>query len=165
MPLQCRLATIHRRGAAAAGGSLRCGRSSARPSARTLSSAPLASTVGFIGVGNMGGPMAANLSAAMDAGQSLVIFDVNAAAAAEVAVSLPNATVAGSVAEVAAQSATVITMVPETSHVEAVYLGGAPGHLHAPPPTTLPMVLWMTRRTAWWMQTAASSRTLRPARC
>eukprot|EP01046_Picozoa_sp_COSAG06_P097175 COSAG06_NODE_43283_length_373_cov_1.007299_1_plen_42_part_10 len=42
MPLQCRLATIHRRGAAAAGGSLRCGRSSARPSARTLSSAPLA---------------------------------------------------------------------------------------------------------------------------
>ena len=69
--------------------------------------------------------MAANLSAAMDAGQSLVIFDVNAAAAVEVADSLPNATVAGSVAEVAAQSETVITMVPETSHVEAVYLGGA----------------------------------------
>ena len=43
---------------------------------------------------------------------------------AEVASALPNATVASSVAEVAAQSSTVITMVPETSHVEAVYLGG-----------------------------------------
>lgn len=68
--------------------------------------------------------MAKNLSAAMADGQRLVIFDVNATAAAEIANALPNATVAGSVAEVAAQSATLITMVPETSHVEAVYLGG-----------------------------------------
>ena len=83
--------------------------------------------------------MATNLSKAMELagdGQKLMIYDVNGAGAAEVASALPNATVASSVAEVAAQSATIITMVPETSHVEAVYLGGESALLPCRAPAT-----------------------------
>jgi hypothetical protein len=79
------------------------GASLARP--RAMSTAQLAGTVGFIGVGNMGGPMVANLAAVLGPqGGRVVIFDVNSAAAAEIANGLPNASVAGSVAEVASAS-------------------------------------------------------------
>ena len=114
--------------------------------------------------------MATNLSKVMelaDDGQQLVIYDVNGAAAAEVASALSNATVASSVAEVAAQSATVITMVPETAHVEAVYLGGEIAPLAPHCPTQRPSNDQLPSRLVACLagQTRASSPTQGPARC
>ena len=74
--------------------------------------------IGFVGLGNMGGPMAANL---VKAGHEVTGYDVAtasldrlAAAGGKVASSLPEA--------VRGQEA-VITMLPAGSHVSQVYLG------------------------------------------
>jgi 3-hydroxyisobutyrate dehydrogenase len=83
--------------------------------------------VGFIGLGNMGGPMAANL---VKAGYTVTGFDpVDAArtAAAEAGVVL-----AGSPAEAVAAAEVVITMLPSGRHVLDVYQG-ADGLLAAAP--------------------------------
>lgn len=76
-------------------------------------------TIGFIGLGVMGLPMASNL---LKAGFSLVVFDIDK----DRAVRLPSSEkvkVAGSPAEVAAQVQTVILMLPNSPHVEAVING------------------------------------------
>jgi 3-hydroxyisobutyrate dehydrogenase len=75
-------------------------------------------TVGFIGLGNMGLPMARNL---LQAGHRLRAFDlvatqVDAAAAA-------GAGAATSVADAMAGAEVAITMLPEGRHVRAAYLG------------------------------------------
>jgi 2-hydroxy-3-oxopropionate reductase len=75
--------------------------------------------VGFIGVGTMGGPMAANLARA---GVSLIAHDATPAATAALA-GLPGVTVAGSPAEVAAQTAVLFTCLPNDGIVRQVYLG------------------------------------------
>ena len=62
-------------------------------------------TVGFIGLGTMGMPMAANLA---KAGVTLVVQDANPAAVAA-AGRMASVTVAGSAAAVAAQSAVMFT--------------------------------------------------------
>ena len=74
--------------------------------------------IGFIGLGNMGGPMAKNL---LKAGYKLKGYDVTPAAleAAKAAGLAP----AASAAEAARGVATVITMLPAGQHVRAVYLG------------------------------------------
>ena len=87
--------------------------------------------IGFIGLGNMGGPMAANL---VKAGHEVVVFDLSQAA-------LEHAVEAGAVAVESAQVAAegrdcVITMLPAGQHVEAVYLGDN-GLLANLSPTTL----------------------------
>ncbi|WP_431926162.1 NAD(P)-dependent oxidoreductase [Nonomuraea jabiensis] len=70
-------------------------------------------TVGFIGLGVMGRPMAANL---VKAGYRLVVHrDSEAARAA-----LPEAQFVSSAAEVAAQAAVIVLMLPDTPDVEAV---------------------------------------------
>jgi 3-hydroxyisobutyrate dehydrogenase len=74
--------------------------------------------IGFIGLGNMGLPMARNL---LKAGHELRGFDVTAAALEGVAQA--GATTAGSPGEVAAGAEVVITMLPEGRHVRDVYLG------------------------------------------
>jgi 3-hydroxyisobutyrate dehydrogenase len=74
--------------------------------------------IGFIGLGNMGLPMARNL---MRAGHRLQAFDV-AAASLEAAVTA-GAAPANSAPEAAAGAELVITMLPEGRHVRAVYLG------------------------------------------
>jgi 3-hydroxyisobutyrate dehydrogenase len=74
--------------------------------------------IGFIGLGNMGLPMARNL---MRAGHRLQAFDV-AAASLEAAVAA-GAAPANSAPEAAAGAELVITMLPEGRHVRAVYLG------------------------------------------
>ncbi len=74
--------------------------------------------VGFIGLGNMGGPMAANIARA---GYSLVVFDLNKEAYARLA-GLEAAPV-GSLKEVAAQSDVVFTSLPTVEASEAVWLG------------------------------------------
>ncbi len=75
------------------------------------------STIAFIGVGNMGGPMARNL---LKAGHSLRAFDLNAAVLAAVvdagASAAPSANAALDGADI------IITMLPAGHHVRAVYL-------------------------------------------
>ena len=92
--------------------------------ALSTSAPPLAPTVSFIGVGNMGGPMATNLAGALaEQAHEIRVFDVNGAAASELAAGLGNASSVESVGEAASGADVVITMVPESKHVEAVYLG------------------------------------------
>ena len=74
--------------------------------------------VGFIGLGNMGLPMAQNL---MRAGHRLRGFDV-VPACLEAGVAA-GAQGAGSAADAAAGAEVVITMLPEGRHVREVYLG------------------------------------------
>ena len=73
--------------------------------------------IGFIGLGNMGGPMAANL---LKAGHSLTVFDLSEKAL-QAAVDA-GARTAASPREVAQTSEVVITMLPAAAHVKAVYL-------------------------------------------
>ena len=75
-------------------------------------------SIGFIGLGNMGGPRARNL---MAAGHAVAGYDV-VAAALDRAVG-DGATGCGSVAETAAGREVVITMLPAGEHVREVYLG------------------------------------------
>ncbi|GGC85610.1 3-hydroxyisobutyrate dehydrogenase [Halopseudomonas salina] len=75
--------------------------------------------IGFIGLGNMGAPMARNL---LRAGYRLTVFDLAAAAVA----SLVNtgATAAPSIIDIAQSDVElIITMLPAASHVREVYLG------------------------------------------
>lgn len=74
--------------------------------------------IGFVGLGNMGGPMARNL---LKAGHALTVYDLNAASV-EAAVAA-GATQAGSLRELAADRELIITMLPASAHVRAVYLG------------------------------------------
>ncbi len=73
--------------------------------------------IGFIGVGNMGGPMARNL---IDAGHEVTAFDLSPMALdATVAA---GATAATSAADAASGVEVVITMLPAGQHVRGVYL-------------------------------------------
>ena len=73
--------------------------------------------VGFIGLGIMGAPMAANLQAG---GHQLFVNDMKAPPAALID---GGATVCASAAEVAKLTNIIITMVPDTPHVDAVLFG------------------------------------------
>jgi 3-hydroxyisobutyrate dehydrogenase len=73
--------------------------------------------IAFIGVGNMGGPMARNL---VKAGESVTAFDLSAAALEPVIAA--GAAKAASVKEAVKDADMVITMLPAGSHVRAVYL-------------------------------------------
>jgi len=75
-------------------------------------------TIGFIGLGIMGKPMATNL---LRAGYPLVVHDIVPTPVAELA--KLGARVGHSPREVAAQSDVVITMLPDSPDVEAVALG------------------------------------------
>src|SRR3977135_3879 len=74
--------------------------------------------IAFVGLGHMGEPMARNL---LQAGHSLTVFDLSNssldALAAAGAAPAPSAKLAGAQAEV------VLTMLPSSPHVKAVYLG------------------------------------------
>ena len=76
--------------------------------------------VGFIGLGNMGGPMATNL---VKAGHEVAVFDLSEAALQQL--KSAGAAVAGSAAEAAAGADYVISMLPAGKHVAATYLGDA----------------------------------------
>src|SRR6516165_10127342 len=83
--------------------------------------------IGFIGTGTMGQPMLANL---VKKGFAVIASDI-VPAALDAAVRL-GAVRAGSVREAAASGDLVITMLPSSANVEAVYLG-AGGILEATP--------------------------------
>lgn len=75
--------------------------------------------IGFIGVGNMGGPMVRNL---LKAGHEVTAFDLSAEALARVVAA--GARGAASPSAAVADAEIVITMLPAGPHVRAVYLGG-----------------------------------------
>jgi 3-hydroxyisobutyrate dehydrogenase len=77
--------------------------------------------VGFIGLGTMGGPMAANLA---KAGVPLTVFDTSAAATAA-AGKQGGVTVVGSPADVARQVGVLFTCLPNDDIVRAAYLGAS----------------------------------------
>ncbi len=85
----------------------------------------MADSVGFIGLGTMGGPMAANLA---KAGVPLVVYDASPAAVAA-AGKYAGVRVVGSPGEVAAHVSVLFTCLPNDAIVRAVYL--APGGIAA----------------------------------
>ena len=76
------------------------------------------SKVGFIGVGTMGAPMARNVA---KGGHQVTAFDLDGAALTRLAGS--GIEVAGSLAEAAGQAEILITMLPNSSHVEGAAFG------------------------------------------
>lgn len=76
--------------------------------------------IGFIGLGNMGGPMAANL---VKAGHEVRAFDLSAKALD--AATKKGATPAASANDAAAAAAAVVTMLPAGREVRELYLGGS----------------------------------------
>ena len=79
----------------------------------------MSDSVGFIGLGTMGGPMAQNL---VKAGVSLVVHDANPNATKPFA-GRPGVTVARSAGDVAAGSTTLFTCLPNDEIVRSAYLG------------------------------------------
>jgi 3-hydroxyisobutyrate dehydrogenase len=75
-------------------------------------------TIGFIGIGTMGKPMALNL---IKAGYPLMAYDLNPKPLEEL--KAKGAAVGGSIKEVAGQSDILITMLPQSEDVEEVMLG------------------------------------------
>src|ERR1700761_4610851 len=73
--------------------------------------------IGFIGLGNMGAPMAANLA---KAGHRVVGYDINASAANALAAS--GVAAAASASDAARGAEVVITMLPAGEHVRDVWL-------------------------------------------
>ncbi|MBS3805401.1 MAG: 3-hydroxyisobutyrate dehydrogenase [Oleiphilaceae bacterium] len=74
--------------------------------------------IAFIGLGNMGSPMASNL---VKAGHNLTVFDLSEPAISDLVAQ--GAKSAESARQAAASADCVITMLPAGHHVEAVYLG------------------------------------------
>ncbi len=83
--------------------------------------------IGFIGLGNMGGPMAANLA---KAGHDVVAMDLSAEAVARAvdAGCLHGETIAA----VAEGAEVIVTMLPAGAHVRSVYMGDDGIMAHAP---------------------------------
>jgi len=90
--------------------------------------------IAFIGLGNMGGPMAANL---VRAGFDVRAFDLSPDACQRLVAQ--GGTIASSAAAAVDGAAVVISMLPASRHVEALYLGaeGAAGLFAALPQGTL----------------------------
>ncbi|MEZ7828477.1 MAG: 3-hydroxyisobutyrate dehydrogenase [Brachymonas denitrificans] len=86
--------------------------------------------IAFIGIGNMGGPMAINLQ---KAGHTVKAFDLSQAACDTV--KAEGVTVAASANDAARDAEVVVSMLPASAHVEALYLGkdGQPGLLDVLP--------------------------------
>jgi 3-hydroxyisobutyrate dehydrogenase len=74
--------------------------------------------IAFIGLGNMGGPMALNL---VKAGHQLTVFDLSQAAVAKLIEA--GAKSAADAQTAAAEADVIISMLPASAHVEALYLG------------------------------------------
>ncbi len=76
-------------------------------------------TIAFLGLGNMGGPMAANLA---KAGHSVKAFDLSAAAVAKAVEA--GCSKAASAADAVKDAEVVVSMLPAGKHVRAVYMNG-----------------------------------------
>jgi len=76
--------------------------------------------VGFVGLGVMGAPMAANLAAA---GYTVMVYDIDVARAADLAAGHPTMSVAPSPRAMAQACGIVVTMLPTGKHVREVLFG------------------------------------------
>ncbi|MBD6959618.1 NAD(P)-binding domain-containing protein, partial [Vibrio parahaemolyticus] len=74
--------------------------------------------IAFIGLGNMGAPMAKNL---LKAGLNVEVFDLNPNAVEEL--TALGASSADSVKQAVQGADVVVTMLPASQHVQSVYLG------------------------------------------
>ncbi|KAF4552125.1 Hypothetical protein D9617_11g009740 [Elsinoe fawcettii] len=91
-------------------------------SARHFSSTRSTQAVyGFIGLGRMGYPMAGNLRAKLPLTDTLVVYDVNSDATSNFKSEHKGVEVVSSVRDIAIKSETIITVLPEPSHVKNVY--------------------------------------------
>ncbi len=111
--------------------------------------------IGFIGLGNMGAPMARNL---VKAGHAVRVFDVIADHTAKLAAD--GAAAAASVRDAATQAELLITMLPSSPHVRAVYLGDQGLIRAAAPGTTLIDSSTIDPQTAREIAAAAAARGL-----
>ncbi|GAA1244294.1 2-hydroxy-3-oxopropionate reductase [Pseudonocardia aurantiaca] len=117
---------------------------------------PASTPIGFIGLGIMGGPMAANL---LKAGYPVVGYDVVPAALEKFTAAGGKA--ADSVAAVAAESDVVITMLPDSPFVEEVVLGSGGVLEHAKPGLLLIDMSTIRPDTSVAVGTEAASRGVR----
>ncbi|UJW83104.1 3-hydroxyisobutyrate dehydrogenase [Hydrogenophaga sp. SL48] len=78
--------------------------------------------VAFIGLGNMGGPMAVNLH---KAGHAVTAFDLNMEACAKV--QAEGVAVATSAQDAVQEAEAIVTMLPASQHVEGLFLGSGNG--------------------------------------
>ncbi|ASP32199.1 3-hydroxyisobutyrate dehydrogenase [Labrenzia sp. VG12] len=92
----------------------------------------MSNTIGFIGLGNMGGPMAINL---VKAGHKVLGFDLSETALAMHADA--GGEKAAGVAELAAAADVIVTMLPAGKHVRQIYMGEGGILEHAKPGTLL----------------------------
>ncbi|KAK6335427.1 hypothetical protein TWF696_002204 [Orbilia brochopaga] len=96
---------------------------------------------GFVGLGQMGYPMAKNLRAKVPQADSLIIYDINESTTRQFVEEASDpahaagasVTVAKSLQDVARNSETVITMLPQPKHVKAVYDDFMAAGLENPP--------------------------------
>jgi 3-hydroxyisobutyrate dehydrogenase len=109
--------------------------------------------IGFIGLGNMGLPMALNL---IKAGHQVVGFDVVKSALAQLAAA--NGAAADSAVDACADVDVVITMLPAGEHVRGVYLGDKGIIANAPPKALLIDCSTIDVATARAIATAAGER-------
>ncbi|KAF1950474.1 3-hydroxyisobutyrate dehydrogenase mitochondrial precursor [Byssothecium circinans] len=88
-----------------------------------MNESPQFKTLGFIGLGAMGKPMLVHLANKLSPESRIFVFDVVEQAIDEMCTQFPNRVFKGkSARDVAGQVETVITMVPEGSHVRSVFL-------------------------------------------
>jgi 3-hydroxyisobutyrate dehydrogenase-like beta-hydroxyacid dehydrogenase len=106
-------------------------------------------SLGFVGLGVMGTPMATHLASA---GYPLTVYDIDAATGRALAAAHPQVTVAGSLTEMGAVAQIVITMLPDGHVVREVVTGPgglaetlAVGSLLIDTSSAQP---WLTRETA-----------------
>lgn len=105
-------------------------------SRRALSGAASLGRVGFVGLGAMGGPMALNLGKA-GLSSELLLFDADTEKTKELAGEIDGGVACGSLKEVAEGADVIVTMLPASVHVQAVYLDKKDGLLRHVNPGTL----------------------------
>ena len=110
------------------------------------------SQIAFIGLGNMGGPMAQNL---LKAGHSVTVFDLSPAAIQTLADA--GATVAASAKDAVNGVEIVISMLPASRHVEALYLGESGLLPHIPKGTLVIDCSTIAAQTAITVSKAANA--------
>jgi 3-hydroxyisobutyrate dehydrogenase len=110
-------------------------------------------TIGFIGLGHMGLPMARNL---VKAGHRVQGFDLSTAAVDELAAA--GGVAEGSIAKAVADAEVVISMLPEGRHVRAVYLDQGGVFLSAPTAALLIDCSTIDVETARTVNAAAAAR-------
>ncbi|KAB5513593.1 NAD binding domain of 6-phosphogluconate dehydrogenase-domain-containing protein [Coniochaeta sp. 2T2.1] len=89
----------------------------------TMAEPTLPTSIGFIGLGLMGSPMAANLARKLPPGSRIHVHDVVPSAISSLQTAFPDVIVpCSSAKEVTLRSELIITMLPEGRHVRTVYL-------------------------------------------